>query len=261
MFDIPGFVPERTTVVTVIEYDGDIIVESTTIDSTTFRGVITEVQKKASEEELQELQDFILSTNFFELTQDDARDCIIDIPTVNLTINLGEESNTINSLGAECDPAKTVEAHEIISKIRELVENAQDVSPKIIDEPIIVKTDIPGFVPPEFYESTVTKIFEDGRVNIETTNGVGEDATVSLKLKQLSEDQISDLTNFILNSSFFEITMQDAQTCIADGPSKRLEIDLDGKTNTVSGIGLQCKPSAVDAANSIIQEINLLVEN
>ncbi|MCH7902599.1 hypothetical protein IIC68_02485 [archaeon] len=154
MFDIPGFVQERTTVVTIIENDGDIIVESTTIDSTTFRGVITEVQKKASEEELQELQDFILSTNFFELTQDDARDCIIDIPTVNLTINLGEESNAINSLGAECDPAKTVEAHEIISKIRELVENAQDVSPKIIDEPIIVKTDSPGYTPIEFYKLT-----------------------------------------------------------------------------------------------------------
>lgn len=72
--------------------------------------------------QLEEIAQFAWGTNFFSLTEDDARMCIADGPTQHLSITVDATSNTVNNIGAECDPAKLEQTRQIIEMIENLLE-------------------------------------------------------------------------------------------------------------------------------------------
>ena len=123
-------------------------------------------------------------------------------------------------------------------------------------EAFIVKEDVPGFVPAELYKHVKTTIYSDGSVEIESTDYRQE--VVSLERKQLSGAELEGLKTLVRNSNFFSLTEEDTRICIADAPTENLEVRLDGKSNSVSGIGSECDREKLGDSREIIAEINEL---
>lgn len=68
------------------------------------------------------LVSFIKGTNFFDLTEDDVRMCIADISTTNIKITIGNKTNFVYSIGAECDKNKTADVYSILERIDALTD-------------------------------------------------------------------------------------------------------------------------------------------
>jgi len=120
-FDSPGIAVNLSYVTTTIYEGGEVIIETeeTGYDE---ENAISAKLKQLSEEQLQDLEDLILSTNFFDLTEEQTRSCIIDSRTTELEINISGESKTISEIGAQCDMDVMAGTLEIIEKIEELLE-------------------------------------------------------------------------------------------------------------------------------------------
>ena len=102
-----------------------------------------------------------------------------------------------------------------------------------------------------------TSIYEDGKVVVEREqffSGRG-DVEYTKTETSISKGQLNEIVSLVNSGNFFEITEADAAQCIADAPSKALEISLDGNYNKVVGIGMQCNPETVAAAQQIIDKI------
>ena len=123
------------------------------------------------------------------------------------------------------------------------------------EEPIIVKTDVPGFTIPEFANETVTGIYADGRVTIETTNWAT--GVVSFREEQLTQSEVDALIDFIETTNFFE--EGEIMQCVADAPSKNIKISLNGKENELIGIGLECPDEISEEIREIISKIETLI--
>jgi hypothetical protein len=120
---------------------------------------------------------------------------------------------------------------------------------------LIREIDDPGFA---IVRAVVTtSIYGDGTVVVGREQYFSGRETVEyIETKtKISKQEIDALVALINSGNFFEITEEDAAQCIADPPSKTLEISLDGKYNKVTGIGLQCTPEKVSAAQQILDKI------
>ena len=122
----------------------------------------------------------------------------------------------------------------------------------------IKKTDVPGFVIEP--ETINTKIFEDGRVTIETIQGYSEspEAPVSLETFYIGTESVAELKQVINGTNFFELTEEDARQCVADAPTVTLEINLEENSNSVYGIGSECEQEKLVAAYEILSAIDEL---
>lgn len=122
--DVPGFAVNPKTVSTTIESSGWVTIETSTYNSETDDGNTTTETRILSDEEKQklaEIADFILSSNYFTLTEEDTRQCIADAPTKTLEVSIGSKSKTVAGIGSECEHEKLADAASIIEKLEELV--------------------------------------------------------------------------------------------------------------------------------------------
>jgi len=126
-------------------------------------------------------------------------------------------------------------------------------------QPIIVKTDVPGFVPVEFYEVKEIKIYDDGRITIEITKGFGDDGTVSLEEKRISTQELENIKEFIIGTNFFGLSEEDTRICVADAPTKTLRISIGTNSNEIMEIGAQCDMDLMSDTLKIIEKIDAIV--
>jgi len=116
---------------------------------------------------------------------------------------------------------------------------------------------VPGFVIDPV--SKEIKIGPDGGVTVKTEQL--RDGNVSVQNKQLSKAQMGSLKTLILSTNFFKITQEDARTCIADKPTRSLEIKFREMENEVSNIGAECDAEKLEAARKIADYIEQAVNN
>ncbi len=121
--DVPGLMINPQTVITKIMGNGSVQIE--TIDYNVESG---EQQKSVVTgtvpvQRVREIAALAVQTNFFGLTEEDTRSCIIDLPTKTLEVKIGEKVNAVNEIGAECEPGKLGGTRQIIGRIEETIEN------------------------------------------------------------------------------------------------------------------------------------------
>ncbi|MCR4369414.1 MAG: hypothetical protein NUV67_05920, partial [archaeon] len=251
--DEPGFVLGRKVVTTTIYDDGRVVVGSEQFFSGRQDVEYTERTSTLSEEELEQLKSLVRASDFFEITEDDARQCVADAPSKNLEINLDGKSNRVYGIGNECDSNKVQGAVDIIAKVESLVPT----------NPIIVNMAVPGFAPREFQKSSTMEIFSDGSVKLAVTeydSDAGENRTES-STRNISQSDLNELLDFIKSTNFFSISEEDARQCVIDAPYKMLEINIDAnKTHKVTNIGVECEPEKTKAARDILEKIGELVQ-
>ena len=119
---------------------------------------------------------------------------------------------------------------------------------------LIIKTDHPGFVMNPV--TTITTIENDGTVKIETIgNRSGGQEGGAVTYSKITRAQVEEIAKLALSTNFFSLTPADSQMCIADMPTKELEITIGSRHNNVSGIGTECNRSKLAASYEIIGKI------
>lgn len=120
--DNPGFTIDPVTVTTKIYENGNAVIKREQYDSDTGNLNVTIEEKTLTSAQIADLRAFVQATNFFSITEEDARSCIIDLPTQTLEIIIGEEHNTVYEIGAQCEPENVEAAVQIISEVEVLIE-------------------------------------------------------------------------------------------------------------------------------------------
>tara|TARA_Y100000310_G_scaffold343708_1_gene452632 strand:+ start:920 stop:2389 length:1470 start_codon:yes stop_codon:yes gene_type:complete len=173
--------------------------------------------------------------------------------------DLDDESISITANGMDCAFEKNEFKGTLVKGTENYVFELVNPDAKPVPTPIIIKRDVPGFVPEEYYLVIETSVYDDGRVTIETTKGYGEGGEVSFEEKQLTPEQLDELKSFILTTNFFDLTEDETRPCIADAPTRTLKINLDDKSNYIAEIGAQCNQEMMGDTFEIIRKIEALV--
>lgn len=119
--DMPGFIINPETKTITINNDGSYEIKTSAYNSEEGNESATTKTSKITRKQLEEIAKLALSTNFFSITEEDARSCIADLPTKSLEITINRKSNKIVQLGAECEKEKTKAAYDIVEKIESLI--------------------------------------------------------------------------------------------------------------------------------------------
>ncbi len=116
--DVPGFVMNPVEKTTTIYAGGKVTITTTALRD----GNSTSQTLQISNAKLTALKNFILASNVFGITEEDARTCIADLPTKSLAISIDNKEASIYQIGAECDKEKLAAAYTVLNKIDSTIE-------------------------------------------------------------------------------------------------------------------------------------------
>ena len=118
--DQPGFVIDPVQKTTTIYADGRVIIETRELrndDSNT-------ETRTLSAAKVSELRDFIAASGVFGITEEDARQCMIDAPYRDLVVSVDRMEAYITGIGEECEREKLAAAYGVLEKIDSVLESA-----------------------------------------------------------------------------------------------------------------------------------------
>ncbi|MFA6319596.1 MAG: hypothetical protein WCX66_01585 [archaeon] len=116
----PGFVINPSTKVITIGRAYFTIEESSRFwdeKSQDWNETITSHSDTLELSEFDSLVSLIKSTNFFDLTGNDVRPCMVDNSSTNINITIGNLTNVLYGIGSECDTNKTSEVYSILERV------------------------------------------------------------------------------------------------------------------------------------------------
>ena len=107
-----------------------------------------------------------------------------------------------------------------------------------------------------------TTISENGEYSIEVREYMrgSADENITVFTGTIQSVQVREIANLAIRNGFFDITKNDMQMCIADSPTKSLEITFGQLSGSVHTLGAECEKEKLRAAYELIGKIETLIE-
>ncbi|HLC92583.1 MAG TPA: hypothetical protein VJH23_02650 [archaeon] len=118
--DQPGFEIDPVQKSTTIYSNGIVVVKTTALRE----GNSTTETFLLSAAKVSELSKFIAASKVFEITEEDARMCMIDGRTKDLTVSIDGKEAHIQGIGAECEKENLKAAYDVLAKIDSVMKSA-----------------------------------------------------------------------------------------------------------------------------------------